>query len=323
MKDSYNIFKILMIFIIFIVLGYFISFRVTSFSSFTFIIWVVFVIIVIFLYLVFFKLEAGISDKLKNLESLLKHKDSLEETGKSSYSDTNSSLESIEPDIISITAHEIKTPVSIIKGYTDLLLNDSEFSAGINDKAREYIKRIDSSSNEIFSLVENFLNATKIENNKLSLNLEKFNIVDLVGDIVDNMENEASIKKQHILIKKMKNIPMISADKLKIEEVINNLIENAINYSPEGADITVLINFDAKFVEVAVKDTGFGISYNDQKRIFSKFFRSDNVNIRKVGGTGLGLYISSKIIDMHHGNISVTSNENEGSTFSFKLPINV
>jgi signal transduction histidine kinase len=147
MKDSYNIFKILMIFIIFIILGYFISFRVTSFSSFTFIIWVVFVIIVIFLYLVFFKLEAGISDKLKNLESLLKHKDSPEETGKSSYSDTNSSLESIEPDIISITAHEIKTPVSIIKGYTDLLLNDSEFSAGINDKAREYIKRIDSSSN--------------------------------------------------------------------------------------------------------------------------------------------------------------------------------
>ena len=319
MKDSYNIFKISVVFIIFLVLGYFLSFRVVSFSSFTFIIWVIFVIIIIFLYRVFYLLEKGMSDKIKELESNLNNKN-LESNVNVKE---NKGLSSLDPDLISIIAHEIKTPVSIIKGYTDLLLNDHEFSSGINDKSREYIKRIDSSSNEIFSLVENFLNITKIENNKLILNIEKFDILELIEDVVKNMENEASIKKQHILIRKVKNIPMISADKIKIEEVLNNLIENAINYSPEDADITISVNFDSRFISVSVKDTGFGISYSDQKEIFSKFFRSEDINIRKVGGTGLGLYISSQIIDMHHGNISVTSNEGEGSTFLFKLPINV
>ena len=318
MKDKYNIFKIVLAFIIFIVLGYFVSFKVDSFSTFTFIIWLIFTVIVLFLYIVFFQLDSIMNQKIDDLKKTL-----ILEKPKSTQEGESQFLESLDPDLISITAHEIKTPVSVIKGYTELLLNDDEFSSNMSDTAKEYMKRIDSSSNEIFSLVENLLNITKIENNQFSLNVEEFNISDLVDEVVTNMSNEASIKKQNISIKKDKDIPLVSADKLKIEEVINNLVENAINYSPEDADITVTLTLKDKFVEVSVKDTGFGISYNDQKKIFSKFFRSDNMNIKKIGGTGLGLYISSKIIDMHHGNISVVSNEGEGSTFSFKLPINV
>ena len=319
MKDKYNIFKVVLAFIIFIVLGYFVSFKVDSFSTFTFIIWLIFTVIVLFLYIVLFQLDSSIDQKISELRKTL----ILERSPKLSQEKEDNSIESIDPDLISITAHEIKTPVSVIKGYTELLLNDDEFSSNMSDTAKEYMKRIDSSSNEIFSLVENLLNITRIENNQFSLNIEDFNISDLVEEVVTNMSNEASIKKQNISVKKAKDIPLVSADKLKIEEVISNLLENAINYSPEDADITITLALKDKFVEVSVKDTGFGISYNDQKKIFSKFFRSENMNIKKIGGTGLGLYISSKIIDMHHGNISVVSNEGEGSTFSFKLPINV
>jgi signal transduction histidine kinase len=320
MDNSFSIFKVAVVFALFAILGYFMASFITSSFTLVFFIWIVFTLIVLFLYLSFYEILESINKKFKSIKS------SQDKEDKILKNDTNISSNSASldtTDFVSITAHEIKTPVSVIKGYTDLLLSDKDISKGVSSEAKEYIKRIESSSSQIFSLVENLLNITKIENGQMSLNFEKFDINDLIEEVLDNMENEASLKKIKISFSANKDLPQVIADRMKIEEVLNNFLSNAINYTPEKGEVNISAISDEKFVTVFVKDTGIGISYNDQKKIFSKFYRGDAVNVKKVGGNGLGLYISSKIIDMHKGKISVESEENNGSTFSFSLPINI
>ncbi len=293
-------------------IGYFLSNNISSFSSFFFIIWIIFCIIILFIYI-------SLSDVILNIKKEGKcRKSGILKINKKESENLKKN------DFISITAHEIKTPVAVIKGYTDLLLNDKDISLKITNDVKEYIKRIENSSDQIFSLVENLLNITKIENNELSLNKEKFNILDLIEEVRENLINDADLKKQTILFEthNVKDI-IVFADKLKIEEVLNNLLINAINYTPEGGVIKISVKVEEKFINVSVKDNGIGISYEDQKKIFSKFFRSNSINVRNISGTGLGLYISSSIINMHGGKLILDSKIGHGSTFSFLLPINV
>jgi signal transduction histidine kinase len=320
MDNSFSIFKVAVVFALFAILGYFMASFITSSFTLVFFIWIVFTLIVLFLYLSFYEILESINKKFKSIKSTQEKEDKILKND-SNITSNSSSLETT--DFVSITAHEIKTPVSVIKGYTDLLLSDKEISNGVSMEAKEYIKRIESSSNQIFSLVENLLNITKIENGQMSLNFEKFNINDLIEEVLDNMENEASLKKIKVSFSPNKELPQVIADRMKIEEVLNNFLSNAINYTPEKGEVNISATSDEKFVSVFVKDTGIGIPYNDQTKIFSKFYRGAAVNVKKVGGNGLGLYISSKIIDMHKGKISVESEENNGSTFSFSLPINI
>lgn len=219
-------------------------------------------------------------------------------------------------EFFSIASHELKTPVTSLKAYTQLLLMDAEAFRDMQHKT--ILERMDTQINKLTSLITDLLDTSKIENGQLVFNKELFILNDLVSEIISDMQPVCL--NQQIVFKNGK-AASVYADRERIGQVISNFISNAIKYAPESEKIVISIEKDNQKVRCSVRDFGKGISLREQKNIFERFYRVSGPNLNTFPGLGLGLFICKEFIERHGGKIGLTSEEGKGSTFYFELPL--
>ena len=228
-------------------------------------------------------------------------------------------------DFISTASHEMRTPVAAIEGYLALALNDK--LSNIDDKAREYLTKAHQNTQHLGELFQDLLTTTKAEDGRLVNHPEVVEMSEFIEQLVSDLRFVAEKKGLQVAFaagtetgnKIIKPLYYAMVDPLRIHEVITNLFDNAVKYTETGK-ITLGITGDQNVVQCFVQDTGNGIPPDDAKHLFQKFYRVDNTATRTIGGTGLGLFICRKIVELYGGRIWVESTVGEGSTFYINLP---
>ncbi|OGS45695.1 MAG: hypothetical protein A2539_08055 [Elusimicrobia bacterium RIFOXYD2_FULL_34_15] len=225
-------------------------------------------------------------------------------------------LDKKKSDFVSIVAHDLRTPLTSIMGYTDTILND-KLKISEQDK-KEYLNIIHNESCRISRLVSDFLDVSKIEAGMIELNKEETNMAELVKETTKSIN--MILKGDYIVVESDKNINKIKIDNDRITQVLQNIIWNAIKFSPKGSIIKIAVKNYPDGVKVDIFDKGPGIPAKYKEKIFQKFFIIDDDILRKKTGTGLGLAIAKSIIEMHGGKIWVENVVSGGSCFSFTIP---
>lgn len=230
---------------------------------------------------------------------------------------TDRKLEELKKnDFIAIVSHELKTPLTSIKSYIQVLL---ERAKNDGDRFRiQALTRAEIQANKMASMIQDFLSLARLEEGKINLNMEVFDLNPLMEDVI--AEALFLTSNHTIEINHCQHIQLY-ADKDKIAQVMVNLLSNAIKYSPKGGTITVGCEVVGSQVKISVTDEGIGISRKDQQKLFDRFYRVENEKIKTVSGFGIGLYLVSEILRYHHSKINVESREGAGSTFYFNLDI--
>ena len=228
-------------------------------------------------------------------------------------------LDRAKTEFISITSHQLRTPLTGIKGYLSMFL-EGDFGKLKEDQEKVMLD-VFNNSNRLVRLVNIFLNVSRIEFGRLKLQKSKFDLFDLVDEISRELKLEADKKGIALEIVKPKEKLEVFADRDKIADVVLNLIDNGIKYTQKGKIKTSVI-LDKEKARVEVKDSGVGISPEEAKELFNKFVRGKKITQINTSGTGLGLFIAKKIIELHGGKIWVESKgEGKGSTFMFEILI--
>lgn len=228
-------------------------------------------------------------------------------------------IEDMKLDFVSMAAHELRTPLTSIRGYIEILKDD--FSKNLDENGREYLNRLAISSSNLGTLIDNMLNVSRIERNIFKIGTEPTDIIPVITGSIDNMSKQAQSKKQTINFEKPTSpLPKVDADGFRIGQVMNNLLSNAINYTPLSGIITISVKELPNAIQISVTDNGQGIPAEAQPKLFTKFFRVSGPLDKGSKGTGLGLYITKSIIEMHKGTITLNSELGKGTTFSFTLP---
>ena len=237
------------------------------------------------------------------------------------YDETNQkALEEMKLDFVSMAAHELRTPLTVIRGYAELL--NSEIGEKLSPEHQEHLHRLAYNASNLGTLIDNLLNVSRIERGSYKIEPVPVDLVSLVRNTVTDMSDQASSKGQKLTFEEpQEKMPLAMADQSRINQVLTNLITNAVTYTPVGESITISMQRKDSFLNVSVKDTGIGIPKEALQKLFTKFFRVSSVLEQGSKGTGLGLFISKSIIAMHGGDISVDSELGKGSTFTFSLPI--
>lgn len=232
-------------------------------------------------------------------------------------------VDRMKSEFVSLASHQLRTPLTGIRWFTDLLLRDK---AGVlSSIQKDYIQQISDSNMRLIKLVNDLLNVSHIETGD-KFNIEK-NPVDVVK-IIDSLSNDliALAHEHQVTITKAVNFPkelVLNVDEQKIREVFQNLMSNAVKYSKTGGviELGVAPSDDNNLITLYVKDSGLGIPKNQQSRMFEKFFRADNVQSQETTGTGLGMYIAKAITEKHGGKLTFESEENKGTNFFVSFPI--
>ncbi|OGY06980.1 MAG: hypothetical protein A3D24_01515 [Candidatus Blackburnbacteria bacterium RIFCSPHIGHO2_02_FULL_39_13] len=223
-------------------------------------------------------------------------------------------------DFVSMVAHELKTPLTSLRGYLSVFIEENAKS--MTPEQNMFLSRMDIASTQLSTLVENLLNTSRIERGVITLNPEVVEWVPFVKTIFVEFENRAKERKIELeFIEPTTGFTKLMVDKLRITEVISNLITNAITYNKEGGKIILSIEVKDNEVVTHVQDTGIGIAKEAQGKLFEKYYRVQNSAAGRANGTGLGLYVSKVFVQMHKGKIWVNSESDKGSTFSFSLPV--
>ncbi len=219
-------------------------------------------------------------------------------------------------DFIAMASHELKTPLTSLKAYIQLL---SKKLASSEDRfVNDALSNADYQVNRMTGLIHGFLDLSKLEPGKLQLKIEEFDLNTLIEDSI--AETGMTGRYHKISFLPGENIT-VAADREKINQVIGNFLSNAIKYSAKGSEILVCSKKNDDFAEVSVTDQGIGIRAKDQEKLFQRFYRVENRQVKNISGFGIGLYLSSEIVQRHKGKIWVKSKENKGSTFYFSLPL--
>ena len=221
-------------------------------------------------------------------------------------------------DFISFAAHELRGPITVIRGYLDVI--EEELRPVFKDDQAELMQRLIVSANRLSSYINNILNAARYDRRHFKVQMTEENIGDIYKLIRDDMQLRAISQNRLLNVDIPDNLPTVAADKNSVGEVLSNLIDNAIKYSNEGGQVVVSARAVSQFIEVTIKDRGIGMPSSVLPNLFHKFYRSHRSR-ETVAGTGIGLYISKAIVESHGGSIEVRSTESEGSTFTFTLPI--
>lgn len=232
-----------------------------------------------------------------------------------------------QAEFISTASHEMRTPVASIEGYLGLALNPA--TAHIDEKARDFITKAHESAQHLGRLFQDLLDISKVEDGRMKNNPKIINVNEFLKDIFDGLTTKADEKQLNYIFmpdivgeskeKSLQPIFYANIDPDHFREVVSNLIENAIKYTPSG-EVVVNVTGDDKQISVSVKDSGIGIPAEDIPHLFQKFYRVDNSDTREIGGTGLGLYLSRRLAEAMSGNLRVESKYKEGSTFYLEIP---
>jgi signal transduction histidine kinase len=226
-------------------------------------------------------------------------------------------LDRLKSEFVSMVSHELRTPLGLIKGYTGTLLAQD---VGLDaDTREEFLQVIDEETDRLTELVTNLLDMSRIEAGTLHVDLQPTRIEDLLRASADRLQTRESGRTLHLDLPE--RLPLVLADTRRITQVLDNLLTNAVRYSPDDTPIALAACARDGELLVAVHDQGLGIAADKREQVFEKFFRVDPSDTRRFAGTGLGLAICRGIVQAHGGAIWVDSAEGQGSTFTFKLPI--
>ncbi len=219
---------------------------------------------------------------------------------------------------LAMVSHELRTPLTSISAYTDLL--ERNRTGNLSEKQVRQLGVVRRNSTHLSRLISDLLDIAKIESPEFTLTKAEFNLSEVVVELVESLEPLAKAKNQKITSEVTGEIDLV-ADKQKITQVVSNLIENAVKYSPASAKITVVASVQGSEAKIVIRDSGYGISKSDQEQIFEAFFRSRTEENWEVPGTGLGLALVKRIISMHGGSVRLDSELGVGSAFTILLPI--
>ncbi len=224
-------------------------------------------------------------------------------------------LQKIRSQFLANVSHELRTPIFAIQGFIETLLNGAIDDKKVN---MQFLQKANQHTINLSNLLNDLIDISMIESGEMRMNYRYFNINEFLNSLVTEMKPLADSKNLDLVFKPVNNELLLFGDKDKLRQVLINLIQNAIKYTEKGK-VEILIEEENKFANIIVRDTGIGIPGSDLDRIFERFYRVDKARSRSVGGTGLGLAIVKHIIEAHGSKISVTSELNKGSEFSFRL----
>lgn len=228
-------------------------------------------------------------------------------------------LDDAKDEFISMASHQLRTPLTSIKGYISMILEGD--LGKINDTQQQALKEAFDSSQRMVFLISDFLNVSRIRTGKFALETTETNLTQIVSEEIGQLRDMAGLRDQKIVFEPPVNFPSVSLDEMKTRQVMMNMIDNAIFYTPKEGVITITLEKTKDEIIFKVVDTGIGVPLADQHRLFTKFFRARNARNARPDGTGLGLFMAQKIIAAQGGKVIFNSVENEGSTFGFRFPL--
>lgn len=227
-------------------------------------------------------------------------------------------LEKMRSDFVANVSHELKTPVTSVKGFSETLLGGE-----VKDEAtaRSFLEIIYNESERLDRLIRELLHLSRIENKVTPLNLNNVDLVSLIHRITRTLSKSISEKSLEVTLPLSTEEVIIEGDSDRLNQILLNLIANSINYTSEGGKIDISMEVTEDNVHIYISDTGIGIPEESVPRVFERFYRVDKARSRNSGGTGLGLAIVKHLVDSHQGDITVTSTEGEGTTFTVTFPL--
>jgi signal transduction histidine kinase len=227
-------------------------------------------------------------------------------------------LDRLKDEFLSLVSHELRTPLTSIRGYLELVLDEE---AGVlTPEQRRFLEAVERNSGRLLRLVGDLLFVAQADAGRLGLEQEKVDVADIVADCVEGARAVAA-EKSIELSASASPVPALVGDRLRLHQVLDNLVSNALKFTPEGGTVEVRTFSDGTNVTVEVADNGIGIPVADQPRLFERFFRSSAATDQAIPGTGLGLAIVKAIVEAHGGRITIMSAVGHGTTFRVELPI--
>ncbi len=228
-------------------------------------------------------------------------------------------LDETKDEFLSMASHQLRTPLTSIKGYLSMLI---EGDAGdVTPEQKHMLNEAFVSSERMVRLIGDFLNVSRLQTGKFVIEKRPIDLARLVKHEIEALAPNAAARDMKFIYKAPKDIPKLELDENKIQQVIMNFSDNAIFYSKDGSKITVKLEKTPKFVEFRVIDNGIGVPKSEQADLFKKFFRATNARTARPDGTGVGIFLAKKVIDDHNGSIIFESKEGKGSTFGFRIPL--
>ncbi len=226
-------------------------------------------------------------------------------------------LDKMKDEFISVASHELRAPVTAIRGYASMIGDGS--MGKINKHIKQGIDIINSSAKRLSALVEDLLNVSRIEQGRISLELSRVDIVPIIKNVIEELKQQAKEKNIKIKLNSSFDAPIfLKLDVDKFKQILINLLGNAIKYTKKGK-VDVFLEKDGDYLNIKIKDTGIGMSAEEKKHLFEKFYRIKNKKTQGIPGTGLGLWISKKLTEMMNGEIFVDSIENTGTQFTLRF----
>jgi signal transduction histidine kinase len=227
-------------------------------------------------------------------------------------------VEEMKTNFMYLVTHDLKTPVARIQGLAEVLLRKS--AERLIDRDKETLGSIVQATDELNHFITSILELSKVESNRLHLHFESRDINQLIERSVEGFKAQARARQIAVNVNLEPLFP-VKIDANLIAKVINNLIDNALKYSPSGSAIFVESREEGEWIEISVRDQGIGMSDEEMRSLFTRFYRAKNDTTTQITGTGLGLYLTKYFIEAHHGRVEVASEKNKGSTFKIFLPV--
>lgn len=228
-------------------------------------------------------------------------------------------LQELKNEFVFIAAHELRTPVTAIRGYLSMVFDDE--AASLSDKVKKYLSIVSQSNERLIQLVNDILEIARSEAGRMQIQVSSTDIKESVRAILAEVKPLADTKKINIIYDDKISSSLILADPARLKEVIMNFVSNAIKYNNDGGWVKVYHEAKDNMILTHVEDNGFGMSQEEQQHMFEKFFRADTGKIKAIQGTGLGLFITRELVEKMNGKVWLKSEEGKGTTFSFSLPI--
>lgn len=226
-------------------------------------------------------------------------------------------IDRLKSEFVSTVSHELRTPLTNIKGFTmTLLREDMEIDSVVQ---RDFLQIISIQTERLARLIDDLLMLSRVESGAMRFRAEPLALKDLVGKTLEAIKGQTD--KHRFAVRNTESWPNVIGDEDKLDQILSNLLSNAVKYSPNGGEIRVDVRSEGAFATISISDQGIGISPENLDRVFERFYRIDNSSTRKIGGTGLGLYVCKGLVEAMGGVISVTSEWGKGSCFTFTLPL--
>jgi two-component system phosphate regulon sensor histidine kinase PhoR len=227
-------------------------------------------------------------------------------------------VDEVRKDFVANVSHELRTPLSILRGYIETLRDHPKTSP---DELAGILQVMERHSQRLGLLVDDLLTLAQLESMNPNLQLSEVSLQDLLDNVVRDWERKFAEKRLKVVVDLSENLPLLRADEARLQEILYNLLDNAVKYSREGGEINLQARQRGDDVVLSVSDTGIGIGKDDLPRIFERFYRVDKARSRELGGTGLGLAIVKHIVQLHGGRVEAVSELGRGTTVRVALPL--